>query len=239
MTYKNIIASGCSFTQDGIGGAPPSGDTPGGNSFVYDVDVGEKTPASWASFIAQKLQPQSFINTAASSHGNMLVCQTIVDLLNKYNYSPDNTLIIFNISNFYRYDVMCDRSNIDSSAHTPWDEDLLNYNFLDLSSATHKNVTDHISIEHMRQQSVTHLRLLFNFLENQKYNFKFLWMEDYSEDFENDKFLSKYINRLMLLESSNNMIDFCCSKQLTVSDKDFHPNTQGHQIISELVLDQL
>jgi len=101
MRIKNILASGCSFTQDAIGGFPPT-ESIGGNSFREDPDYQCSVPKSWASFLAKQIDPDSFINCAAGSHGNHLVSKTIVDCLESSITSQTYTGI-FNVSDMARW----------------------------------------------------------------------------------------------------------------------------------------
>ena len=84
----NILASGCSFTADGLGGRPPEPADPGGNSFRQDPDYEMQTPVSWASHLANIIDPDSFCNLAGHSHGNFFISKTIIDCLEKFDTCP-------------------------------------------------------------------------------------------------------------------------------------------------------
>jgi hypothetical protein len=230
---KNIIASGCSFTENGIGGVPPTNLSPGGFS------AKSNSISTWVRHVAKKLNPTSFVNTASGSHGNILISTTIVELISRYFYEPAETLIIFNISNFYRHDFLCRRDHPDASFRTPWSREILNFNFLDINSQTYKKLSDTIDLEQTMLLSKNHIRNLFEFLDNNNFNFYFLWMEDYSNIFNEDKFLKRYLDNLVYLGNHNNMLEFCLSNKLTISDSDEHPNQEAHKIISNYVLQKI
>ena len=60
MDVRHLVVSGNSFTQDGIGGVPPTVNGEGGCSFGPE---GNRTvPGSWAGYVAQKLQKVNGIN---------------------------------------------------------------------------------------------------------------------------------------------------------------------------------
>lgn len=236
---KNLITSGCSFTQDGIGGLPPTLTSEGGSSFLDGVDFTCSTPRSWASHIAKELKIKSFVNTAASSHGNMLGSITITELISNYNYTSDDTLIVFNITNFSRYDILCNYYHNDVSTAIPWNKELLDFGFISRHNQLYKNSIVNITDKNVIMLSKNYLKMLFEFLNNNNYEFYFLWMEDYSTVFNSDKFLKKYLDRLITLENHNNMIDFCLSKKQTISPSDNHPSNKGHKLISNIVLEKL
>lgn len=236
---KNIIASGCSFTENGIGGVPPTDNLPGGAGLDTVSDLNNLTPKSWASFFVETVKPNSFVNTASGSHGNHLVSTTIIELLSRYNYKNSDTLILFNISSFFRHDFLCKHSHPDVSFRTPWTEELLDFNFLNTRSKTHKMLSDTVDIKQTVLLSKNFVKTLFEFLDNNNFKFYFLWMEDYNEIFYSDRFLKKFLDLRIDCGNHNNMLDFCISKNLTVSSKDHHPSNEGHKHIADFVLSRL
>ena len=237
---KNIIASGCSFTENGIGRVPPiSPDLPGGSPFSNNRNFNDSTVNSWASHVANNFKPISYVNTAAGSHGNALVSTTIIELISRYFYEPHETLVIFNILSFYRHDFICKYQHADSSFRTPWSQQMLDFNFLDINSQTYKKMIDTVSFEQTVMLSKNYIRNLFEFLDNNNFSFYFLWMEDYSKIFNEDRFLKKYLDNLVYLDNYNNMLEYCLSKNLTISKLDEHPNQEAHKIISNYVLEKI
>ncbi len=131
LNYKNLISGGCSFTANGIGGCPPTQDSAGGCSFIDDPNFKVLNPRSWSGFLSTLLNVKSFVNVASSSHGIVLTVNSIIELLNRFNYSPENTLIVFNITEPGRLDVPCDFDHPDKCKWIPWSQDLIPYSYID------------------------------------------------------------------------------------------------------------
>ena len=236
MHFKNIIASGCSFTDDGIGGFPPTTENVGNSSFRIYEGIAPSVPNTWASWIAKKTQSSSFVNLASGSHGNILIAHSIIELLQNFNYFPDDTLILFNLSNFYRYDVPCDFSNLNKSQYVPWSSNIISYTFYNMWSKKHKSLIKEIDAATIQNITANHVNFLFNFLSNNRYKFYFLMMEDYFQSSLKIKnVISKFRDHLIYLDKSNNMMEFCLKNNITVSETDHHPSKLGHEIISDIV----
>jgi hypothetical protein len=231
MKFKNLVASGCSFTQDGIGGIPPTLHSNGGCSFKKNDDFHEPAECkSWASFLSTYLDVESFVNFAASGHGITLTSKTIIDTLDRYNYSSDNTFVVFNITSFNRFDVQCKWSDNDRSEQIPWHENLLDYTFAKPRSQLWKEQFLNYSISDIEKINTQNLEKLFTFLTGKKYQFVFTMMEDYSAY----PLIQKYKDHLVLLTPGPDMFTLCKDSNLLSSDN-FHPSTGGHQQIAKQV----
>lgn len=236
MYFKNIVSSGCSFTADGIGGFPPTIENVGSSSFGIYEGIEPAVPNTWVSWIAKKIQSSSFVNLASGSHGNILIAHSIIELLSNFNYSPDNTLILFNLSNFYRYDVPCDFSNFNASPWVSWSSNIIPYTFYNMRSKKHKSLIKEIDETTIQNITANHVNFLFNFLSNNQYKFYFLMMEDYFQSSLKIKnVISKFRDHLICLDKNNNMMEFCLKNNITVSETDHHPSKLGHEIISDIV----
>jgi hypothetical protein len=225
MRIKNILASGCSFTHDAIGGLPPT-ESIGGNSFREDPDYQCSVPKSWASFLAKKINPDSFVNVASPGHGNHLVSKTIVDCLEKFNYRSDNTLVIFNVSDMARLDIETAYNTDNDNIH--WTQAILDYSFLKPESLQWRQHLLDTEVEQIEQQSVRSLKRLFEYLKDNEYPFVFVCMKDYTDM----PLIQQYQDHLVPLPG-NGMYEFCNSIN-RISKDDFHPDPLGHQAVAEL-----
>ena len=230
----NILASGCSFTADGLGGRPPEPADPGGNSFRQDPDYEMQTPVSWASHLANIIDPDSFCNLAGHSHGNFFISKTIIDCLEKFNYLPGNTLVLFNISEMNRFDVVCDFSHKDKCEYIPWTENVLDYAFLKKGSAEWKQEFFKTTNPSIEAFNIAQLKVLFEYLVDNNFKFAFTLMQDYL----NYPIINEYQNFCVPLPYKG-MYEFCKSIGETVSVTDMHPTTAGHLEIANLTKDFL
>ena len=240
---KHIVVSGCSQTSDGQGGVPPTIESPsGGCSFIPSPDYATSEPASWAGMVAQSLNVSSIVNTAAGGHGNMLIATSLIEVLTRYPYPPDETLVLFNISWSDRLDIPCSFLSPDSSQHVTWSPDLIPFTYMDPPGSTAgsalRKIVKNLGIEHIESLSCIALTSLFNFLENQKFNYRFLLGGNFDRYTQVQHVIKPYLNKLIVLDKETPSIaEFVVANQL---NKDIiHPNPEGHQVISNIVLQAL
>jgi hypothetical protein len=231
MKLKNIVVSGCSYSADAIGGLPPTKDYSGGNSFREDPDYTTSVPTTWASFLAKKINPDSFVNLATSAHGNYLISKTLIDMLEKFNYSPKNTLVVFNISQMARMDVVC-KYNTEND-YIPWTQDILNYSFLKPKTSKWSKVMHDYEddITGLITYNTVKLNELFEYLNTNKYPFVFTTLADYTELPVIQKYKEHYVQL-----PGNGMYEYAVSMGL-LADDGFHPNVEGHYQISNVAYD--
>jgi hypothetical protein len=228
--YKHVIAGGCSFTACSTGGLPPTDKHPnGGNSYTYDLNI----PAgSWAAYVARQLNSLSFVNVAIESHGNYHTAISLVHVISKFNYTPADTLVLFNITDLERYDVLT-TDNENKCKYQTWDQTLLDYNIVSrkISDPIRKIKGDAQTIE-----SNVILNLLTKFLESSNINYRFLMMGDYTHLLDDTLLNNK---NLIKLPNGVGMIEYCRRNQLNISESDYHPTVKGHASIGKLVLETL
>lgn len=230
MKIKHLLASGCSFTQDGIGGMPPYENFCGASSFRNYEGIQVAECKSWASFLSKLLDVESFVNFASSSHGNVLISKTIIDALEKFSYDPLDTFVIFNISSLDRLDVICEWSSEDKSSFVPWDQNLLDYTFAKPRSEVWKAEFNKLSLDAIYMLSLNALNTLFEYLNNHGYNYIFTTLEDYTDL----PLIQSNLNHMVTLDSTNGMYEYCNANNLLSTDN-FHPSTEGHKQIAEHV----
>jgi len=236
---KHIISSGCSFTSDGIGGVPPSLTTPnGGCSFIHDNDYSAAMPRSWVGYVAKQLQVASLVNLSASSHGNILIANNIISLLNRYQYDPKTTVILFNLSDPGRLDVPCDWDHVDKCNHCDWPADVISHAYLNLNSQTYTHMIKNIGIDQVEMMSSNAVLGMMALLKYYKFNFKFLLMSDYQSHPHLGPVIKKFQSHMIRLDPGVGMKEFVQKLNLNTEDQ-FHPDMVGHQKIAQLVMEQL
>lgn len=236
---EHIVASGCSFTADGTGGLPPSLDHPVGScSFIQDESYEVASPKTWIGHVAQHLQIKSLVNVSAGSHGNMLIANNIITLLNRYTYDPANTIILFNISDPARLDVPCSWDHPDKSTFCHWAPDIFPYSYLKRNSHFDKLIGKNMGIEQIELVSSNALLGMMSFLKQEKFNFKFLLMSDYTSHIHLGPVIKKFQSHMIDLNPGIGMKEFVENFNLNTDDK-FHPDAQGHKLIANKVLEKL
>ena len=234
-SIKHIVASGCSQTADGVGGCPPTIDSDGGCSVIDRGDGSYADPASWVGFVSKYLKVNSLVNLAASSQGNIYITHTLIDFLSRYHYSPEQTLVLFNISEPLRLDILCARDHHDAQSHPSYG-DLLQYSWLKTGSRTHKNFVKNIGFDQISLMSRVSLISLFCFLEKKGYRYLFVTMNDYCGDAYIGDIISANDNRIDLSPGSG-IVEFARSKKL-LKDQ-IHPTVHGQVLIAKQVLQEI
>lgn len=238
MKFKNIIAGGCSFTADGIGGVPPTPHSEGGNSFIDYTDHKAKEPMSWASFIAAELQPKSFINVSGHGHGNMMSAMVIRDLFKRYSYHRDNTLVLFNISGPERMDYVCGWDNPYRSGLVAWTENLLPYTFIGPAKPIMAKMRRNQGLESIPYQTAHAMEMLMFWLDSMNIFYLFTMMNDYIDHLTMASVVTPRINRLVTFDQHPSMLEFVQANNLTAFDGE-HPSRHGHKIIADTVLQKI
>ena len=237
--YKNLLVSGCSFSSDGVGGTPPAGISDGGCSFIKDTDYASAEPGSWAGFLAQKLKVSSLVNTAASSHGNNLIANSILECLSRFQYNPVDTLVVMNISEPGRLDLPCAYDHPDADTQNiPWDHTLIPYSYLAMNSEIIKNTKKQVGLEQIEQLTSNSVEFLFNFLTNQQIDFFFLTMNNFNDSCLS-AVLNKFSNHYVQLIPGPSMYEYCQQTKTYRSKADGHPSNLGHKQIADIVYEQI
>lgn len=234
--FRHIVASGCSQTSDGIGGTPPRQDHVGSCSFVNGAD--SASPVSWVSHMAVNYQVSSLCNTAAAAHGNILIHDTIIDTLERYQYNSDDTLVLFNLSWITRLDIPCGFDHFDRSNEIFWKSDFLPYSYLKQQSRTLQQFYEHIGKQQVKQTSVRSILNLFHYLENRGFTYRFvLASDDVWEQSYDKQILSTHQCQYVPINEYKGMREFARGSGLSHDGN--HPNADGHRVVAQLVMQSL
>lgn len=236
--FKNIVASGCSFTSDGIGGLPPSALHPeGACSFVNDPDYDAAEPASWPGILAKRINIKSFVNVAAASHGNFLIANNIVTLINRFNYCAKDTLVLFNLSDPARMDIMCNWEDKSKSSRCDWPEQILPYGYLDRNSSLVKTTRQTMGIDQVELFTSNAVLGMMNFLKRHGFKFYFTMMGDYRDNLHLGPVIQEFSDHLVMLSPGPDMSAHVRRLKF-LADDNHHPSLEGHQSVALQVLNR-
>jgi hypothetical protein len=237
--FKHIIASGCSFTSNGAGGLPPSQEHPeGACSYITDIDYQAIDPESWAGILAQNLNVKSFVNVAASSHGNFLIANNVLTLINRFNYNPLDTLILFNLSDPARIDIPCTWNEKTKSNRCDWSDHILPFKYISRDSVLIKQLVLTMGINQIEMVTSNAVLGMMNTLKQKKFNFYFTMMCNYKNHKYLGPVISQFNDHLVTLDPGVGMMEYAGILNLTSEDK-IHPSQQGHRSISLQVLNKI
>jgi hypothetical protein len=233
---KHIVVGGCSFTSNGIGGVPPTLATPeGGCSFVGEP---ANVPVSWPGFIAQQLKVSSLINLAASGHGNFLTANNILTLLQSFPYHSKDTLVLFNITDPGRFDLMCDFEQPSKSKSCDWNADILPFSYVNRNTDVLTPIVKLVGLDQVELITSTALLGMMSFLAQNNFTFRFLTMSDYSDHKHLAPVIQRYKHNFINLHPGIGMQQYVSILNLNTTDG-FHPDLAGHQAIAKCVIESL
>jgi len=114
-----------------------------------------------------------------------------------------------------------------------WDVDQIPFKF-------HKDPVQCYKIIQQEQaevMSVLAIRSLIDFLENSKFEYRFVLMQNYLKDIRIKSIICNNPN--LVLTPDGGMMEYVITNNITVSETDHHPNIKGHEEIGTMVLTSL
>lgn len=227
---QNFIVTGCSFTASLLDNILPTSD-------AYNSRA-----SHWPHTVFSKLGPEDkkFINLAMGAGGNMAAFTNLSYFLNLYKeYTPENTLIGFNITGLNRKDKICLPNDINESEHR-----------VCIDVPTYLNIswypdqytrTDDLNLTLI--QNATRIIDAISYLELRGYTYFFMIMNDdiYTKSpswFQG--FLDERRNKNWILFGEYlSMLSFSKSINGCVSSTDLHPTMSTHKLIGQHVINFL
>lgn len=234
MKIQNLLIGGNSFTQDAIGGCPPTLESQGGCSFVDQGQSHVAHPHSWASILAQELAVQSFVNTAAAGHGNILIAQSLRWILKQFSYDRDVTMVMFNVSVPMRLDIPCEFDHPDASPWVHWQQDLVPHTYLNRKSRTHRNIEKQVGLDIVPSLGWAQLDFLAHYLENRGFEYCFLLTENYLDDPDFCDWVEPRQSRMITLDPGVGLTEFARDSGHN-TENGYHPDAQGRRIVVDQV----
>ena len=242
---KNLIVSGCSFTET--------------------VDRG------WADEVSDKFKPKNFINLAKSGAGNFYIADSLVQCLVTEKLVPSETIVLVMWSGMTRKDICVSKDyskildRISSTtrydqyyAHSggiagTWQSDtnrstVFKWFIHPLFDALYK-ATDYASCSH---DTLSNMVSTKSFLELQGYNYRFMSYVNYwgtgphevspNMDFNIKEFIPNdpllgLLGDKWIWADGNNMCFYEFAKQRNLlMDDNFHPSEQAHKLFADTVI---
>jgi hypothetical protein len=242
---KNLVVSGCSFTETRSGG--------------------------WADQVAEKIKFEKFINLAKSGAGNFYIADSLVQCLATEKLVPDETLVLVMWTGITRKDIcvsedyfkILDKISgviqydqcyaLSGGIAGTWQADINRSNIFKwfihpLFDALYK-ATDYASFSH---DTLSNMISTKSFLELHGYNYRFMSYVNYwgtgpqqvspnldfniKEFIPNDPLLG-LIGDKWIWADNNNMCFYEFAKQKNLlTDDNFHPSQEGHNLFAKTVI---
>jgi len=197
-------------------------------------------------FAEMNTNEDQFVNLALSGGGNISASANLIYYLetNKHQLTHENTLIGINLTGLHRWDTICEVDNVNAN------KDLC---CIDPTGIDHFSkqlgfgwITEGIDYEHPRL-NIDLLNCLsvlqcFSYLELNKFRYFFMIMNNDIYNFAPAWFqqvLDSRHDSWIKFNAGPGMMEFVKQQNLTRSATDFHPSTQGHQLIAQIVINFL
>lgn len=207
------MASGCSFTA---GGDP-------------------KSPRVWADYLIDDVN--MYANLALPGGGNFAVAKNIMMFLARYqHYRSENTLVVFNISDMARVDVMCDPGDTDANDSFPW-ATALGINWKTHGCRPVKGIKD-FGIPPAEWTNELALMGMISYLESRGFDYYFMYMLEHTSNNLSPwfrKFMDDRSRHHVVLDGHNGMMEYCHDKKLVTAEDNWHPSPEGHRRIGNIV----
>lgn len=243
--YKTFITSGCSFTA-GFS-----------ENLKNDYNLWKHISYVWPHFTFYKLwsEKTTLINFARSGGSNIAAMNNLIYYFESTkNY--DNVLVGFNITSHARQDVICsiddpeqkyDLSNHDTdnflkigwkninNGNTAIDPKFSSFD-KDIVEEKLKNYNEAIIFSCLTIiQAITYLETknidyFFMFMTKYDYHYTPLWFKE---------FIDNRKKNFITFDKDISIMEFVKKNNLNISNNDLHPNKQGHDLISEYVVNHL
>jgi hypothetical protein len=226
---KNFIVTGCSFTASVLDDVEPT------------AEMWNLRASHWPHTVFASLDPRdkTFINLAMGSGGNTAAFVNLCYLLNLKKYSPDDTLIGFNLTALTRKDKMC---SLNDSRQSKYRESVDVPRHLGVSWYPDMIGKDE-NLEHVVVQNACKIIESITYLEHNKFRYFFMLMNDAiytTSPLWFQEFLDLRKNKTwILLDDHLSMESYSNSISGWRTPDDHHPNLETNRKIGHKVIDFL
>ena len=230
LKYRHLVVSGCSFSA--------------GSS---SIDLAKSDPSVWPHWLLKKIHFDRFANLSIVGGGNLSASYNLLFYLENRFCDPADTLVIFNLTEFFRIDLICPVDHPDSTRWFSWDKDfgfswIIEPLFEDKKSPFHGKLQKNMGFEQTIMLNSLHVLALFSYLENRGYRYYFMLMSqeclDHAAPFLQEK-IKQNQNRFINFPGHECMKEYVSDLGLTSSKFDHHPSTIGHKVIADSVFERL
>lgn len=235
---KNLVVSGCSFTQTPVG------------------------HLNWSVYLRNKITDVNYINHARSGAGNNYIADSMIKYLLLARPDPNETLVMimwtgvsrvdFNVSQDY-YDLLTDWNNKETTNHSRYVcSSGIGGAWPMIPRSMFEEIYKAMDNRALASNTLFQMVSLRNFLENNRYNYKFMSYVNYWQDSPEwyspnlDFSITHYAKGDPLLsglgdqwiwanEQKDCLYEFAKSRNMLLDDN-FHPTQQAQEMFFEQVV---
>ena len=178
--------------------------------------------------------------------GNLAAGVNLIYYLETHFCDPQTTLVLFNVTEFDRIDTAT-RYHPDSNPHFSWADDMgiewiTEGSFVANCKPFNGMLQKNIGYETTVVFNVLQAILVQEYLCGRGYKYKWMYMSDRCiEQIPNDlrSSMLRFENDRISFGDYHSMREWVLSMDMTISEKDDHPNKQGHKKIADRILEVL
>jgi hypothetical protein len=232
MLYQKLIIAGCSFS-----------------ACSSSVEEANLNPCHWPQFLCKMLGSTQLVNLGISGAGVQSTSNNLINFCEHDYIDPAQTLVVFNISQLHRWDLMCTTNHPDSlSTVFSWNT-ILNHNWI-LSEQFKMHNKSHymhqlamnMGVDQQIKLNCLSLIGLMSYLEQKGLQYYFVMLDDSLHDKDTPeffkKFLSTKLDHLVTVQNFYSLKEFARSTRNICNDN-FHPDAQGYKIIAEHMFERI
>ena len=228
-TYNKLLISGSSVTAG-----------------TSDLVAAQATPQTWTHFLLSSIKPTIFCNLAIPGCGNTAIAKNLIYTLEaKIEYTPNDTVVIFNIAPLDRVDIMCDIDHPNANKYFSWAHDLgfgwiTNGSFIARIPPFNGIIEKNMGFDAVVNYNALEIVGLVTYLESRGYNFHFM-LDNINILADAPNYLVNFLNsktkHWIQFDECRALREYCQDKQLMADTE--HPNLEGHQLIADAVMQHL
>ena len=208
-----------------------------------DIQSAVEGPTVWPHFFVSKIKTDELINLSIPGSGNISIGNNLIFYIENRWVDVKDHLIVFNLTELDRFDVMCEPLHTDASQYFSWAAPLGHNWIIDGGFHNPSKTFGNSLQKNMGYHSVVRMNSLaivstLNYLRSKKLKYRFFMLRDYFNHPDTPEFLKKSLydhnENLIELSGHRGVFDFCKNHNMLDEDQ-FHPNREAHQLLAEKI----
>ena len=231
MKYQKLITAGCSYS-----------------ACSSSIEESLRSPRSWPHFLSNFLMCTQLVNLGIPGSGTQSMVYNLINFCDSDIIDASQTLIVFNITELHRWDIMCPVGHPDACKHFSWDK-ILNHSWIlsehfNGSSGKHymQQLGINMGVEQQIKTNCLSIISLVNYLKQRGLNYYFIMLDDNFNDTNTPDFFKRFlqseIENAVMVENHYSMLKFATESQ-KIADDQCHPNTEGYKTIAEHIFKKI
>jgi hypothetical protein len=223
---KQLLVTGCSFS---------AGST--------NTQEALNAPSTWGHFLLKSLGLPVFVNLSISGGGNYAAGKNLIYWIeNDQHITPENTLIVFNLTGLDRIDTMCPPDHPNANKFFSWSHVfkfgwITQGSFLSTQEPFKGLLQKNMGYNQVQISSSLAIIDTITYIESKNLDYRFMVMDQQILD-ESPVWLTKFISdrstKWIKFDGCQTMHEYCKKNNMLAHDQ-FHPSLDGHKEIASYI----